>query len=202
MAITNGYLTRNELKAALAIGTADTADDTLLDEIVNTSSRLIDEYTGQFFYAITGGTATFTPETYYTVNTLPFTSVTTLKTDEDGDGLYEITWSATDYQALPSNAPTFGQPYTRIEVRPTGTRAFPINLTSSVQIVGNFGWSSCPSEVAQAATIQATTIYEARKSPFGIAGATETGIIRMSSRMHPEAQLLLEGYRLHDGIIG
>ena len=33
MAITNGYLTRNELKAALAIGTADTADDDLLDEI-------------------------------------------------------------------------------------------------------------------------------------------------------------------------
>lgn len=202
MAITNGYLTRNELKAALAIGTADTADDTLLDEIVNTASRLVDQYTGQFFYSITGGTATFTPETYYTVNTLPFTSVTTLKTDEDGDGIYEVTWSATDYQALPSNAPLFTEPFTKIEARPTGTKAFPLNLTSSVQIVGNLGWTSCPSEVAQATTIQCTTIYEARKTPFGIAGATETGIIRMSSRMHPEAQLLLDGYRLHNGIIG
>jgi hypothetical protein len=77
-----------------------------------------------------------------------------------------------------------------------------MNLTSSVQIVGNLGWSSCPPEVEQAATIQATTIYESRKTPFGIAGATETGIIRMTSRMHPEAQLLLDGYRLHNGIIG
>jgi hypothetical protein len=202
MAITNGYLTRAELKTALAIGTADTADDVLLDEIVNTASRLVDAYTGQFFYKITAGTATFTPETYYTCNTLPFTSITSLKTDEDGDGLYEITWSATDYQALPSNAPLFTQPYTRIEVRPTGTRAFPINLTSSVQIVGDLGWTTHPADVGQATTIQATTIYEARKSPFGIAGATETGIIRMSSRMHPEAQLLLEGYRLHNGIVG
>lgn len=202
MAITNGYLTRNELKAALAIGTADTADDDLLDEIVNTASRLVDQYTGQFFYAIAGGTATFTPETYYKVNTLPFTSVTTLKTDEDGDGIYEVTWSATDYQALPTNAALFGDPFTAIEVRPTGTKAFPINLTASVQIIGNLGWSACPSEVAQATTIQATTIYESRKTPFGIAGATETGVIRMTSRLHPEAQLLLDAYRLHDGMIG
>jgi hypothetical protein len=202
MAIVNGYLTRAELKTALAIGTADTADDTLLDEIINTASRLVDQYTGQFFYPITGGTATFTPETYYTVNTLPFTTVTTLKTDEDGDGIYEITWSATDYQALPSNAPLFGEPYTKIEARPTGTRAFPINLTSSVQIVGNLGWSTHPAEVGQATTIQATTIYESRKTPFGIAGATETGIIRMTSRLHPEAQLLLDGYRLHNGMVG
>lgn len=202
MAITNGYLTRAQLKAALAIQPSDTVDDTLLDEIVNTASRLVDQYTGQFFYAITGGTASFTPETYYTVNTLPFTSVTTLKTDEDGDGIYEVTWSATDYQALPGNAPLFDEPFTKIEVRPTGTKAFPINLTSSVQIIGNLGWSACPSEVAQATTIQATTIYESRKTPFGIAGATETGVIRMTSRLHPEAQLLLDGYRLHNGMIG
>lgn len=202
MAIVNGYLTRSELKQALAIGTADTADDTLLDEIVNAASRLVDQYTGQFFYAIPNGTATFTPETYYSVNTLPFTSVTTLKTDEDGDGIYEVTFAASDFQALPSNAPLFGDPFTRLEVRPAGTKAFPMNLTSSVQIVGNLGYLAIPSEVAQATTIQATTIYEARKTPFGIAGASETGIIRMSTRMHAEAQLLLEGYRLHAGVIG
>jgi hypothetical protein len=201
MAITNGYLTRSELKAALAIGTADTSDDTLLDEIVNTASRLVDDYTGQIFYQVAGGTATFTPQTYYSVNTLPFTALTSLKTDEDGDGIYEVTWQTSDYMLLPSNAPLFSEPYRRIETRATGALAFPINLTSSVQIVGTLGWSSVPSAVAQATTIQATTIYEARKTPFGIAGANETGIIRLSTRMHPEAQLLLEGYRLHNGAI-
>jgi hypothetical protein len=44
MAITNGYATRNQIKAALRIGTADTQDDELIDNCAGAASRLIDGY--------------------------------------------------------------------------------------------------------------------------------------------------------------
>ncbi len=49
MAITNGYCTLAELKASLAI--TDSVDDTPLEAAVTAASRMIDDYTGRFFYA-------------------------------------------------------------------------------------------------------------------------------------------------------
>ena len=56
MAITNGYTTRNQIKAALRIGTADTIDDDLIDNCAGAASRLIDGYCNRKFWA--AGSAT------------------------------------------------------------------------------------------------------------------------------------------------
>ena len=48
MAITNGYSTLAELKAALTI--SDSTDDAALEAAINAVSRMIDDYTGRFFY--------------------------------------------------------------------------------------------------------------------------------------------------------
>ena len=48
MAITNGYCTLAEIKAALRL--TDTADDTLLENSIEGASRRIDGYCGTFFY--------------------------------------------------------------------------------------------------------------------------------------------------------
>jgi hypothetical protein len=50
MAITNGYATRNQIKAALRIGTADTQDDELIDNCAGAASRLIDGYANRQFW--------------------------------------------------------------------------------------------------------------------------------------------------------
>jgi len=51
MAIVNGYATRNQIKAALRIGTADTQDDELIENCAGAASRLIDGYANRQFWA-------------------------------------------------------------------------------------------------------------------------------------------------------
>lgn len=201
MAITNGYCTRADLKIALAIGTADSADDAVLDDIVNATSRMIDEYTGQFFYQIAGGTAFYAPHSYEEVNIDPLTSVTSLAIDTDGDGTYDTVLAATDYILEPVNAAMFGKPFTCIELAPATTVAFPADLNKGVRIIGNFGYSSTPPAVAQACIIASSHLYEARKAYLGVIGGADTGgVIRLSQKLHPEAVVLLEGHRKYDGM--
>jgi hypothetical protein len=47
----NEYATRAQIKAALRIGTADTQDDTLIDNCAAAASRLIDGYANRQFWA-------------------------------------------------------------------------------------------------------------------------------------------------------
>jgi hypothetical protein len=54
LAITNGYASLNEVKAALRI--TDNVDDSLLEMAVESASRLIDGYASRQFYSY--GTAT------------------------------------------------------------------------------------------------------------------------------------------------
>lgn len=202
MAHTNTlYAETEDVKKALAISVSDAEDDELLHQIVESVSRMIDEYTGQFFYS-TAGTAYYTPQLNSIVETDPFTSVTSIQTDEDGDGVYEITWQAGDYYTQPYNAAMFGKPYTAIQVAPDGDQAFSPSIPKSLKLVATFGWASVPAAVKQACIIAATTLYEGRKAPFGIVGSSEQGtVLRLSNRLHPEAALLLEPYRLHDGVV-
>lgn len=63
-------------------------------------------------------------------------SITSLKTDDDGDGTFETTWAATDYQLLPMN----GVPYEAIEISDFGTQSsFAAGVRRGVEIVGSFG---------------------------------------------------------------
>lgn len=196
------YCSTEDLKAALAITATDAADDALLHTIAETASRLIDDYTGTQFYSVTGGTAYYTAKSYGVVEIDPFASITSVATDDDGDGVFETTWAATDYVAHPLNYSLLERPITALQVTPDGNYAFPMGLVKAVRIVGNLGWpNDVPAQVKQAAILTGTTLYESRKAPFGIVGSTETGVLRMSSRLHPEAQLLLEGFRLHDGVV-
>lgn len=57
MSITNGYATRNQIKAALRIGTADTVDDDLIDNCAGAASRLIDGYCNRKFWAVGSATS-------------------------------------------------------------------------------------------------------------------------------------------------
>jgi hypothetical protein len=55
--------------------------------------------------------------------------------------------------------------------------------------------------VKQAAIIQAGAVWSSRTSPFGIIGSQELGgILRQTRALHPEAQVLLDGFRKRDGL--
>ena len=49
MAITNGYASLADVKAALRIPSADTIDDSLLETAIESASRMIDSYTARTF---------------------------------------------------------------------------------------------------------------------------------------------------------
>lgn len=197
------YASLTEFKQAIGIGTADTTDDTALQSVLDATDALIDLYTDR-----KQGFGTATETRYYTASnwnyllTDDIVSVTTLQTDDNGDGTYETTWvSGTDYVLAPRNAALDGWPYTEIDTSVNAPKAFPVGVYLGTKVVGVFGWPSVPSAVKQAAIIQANAVWMSRSSGFGVIGSQELGgILRQSRALHPEAQVLLDAYRKREGL--
>jgi len=61
LAITNGYCTLADVKAALRV--TDTLDDTLLEVAVESASRLIDGYCNRYFYKTAASEVRYYPAT-------------------------------------------------------------------------------------------------------------------------------------------
>jgi hypothetical protein len=197
------YASLAQFKAAVGIGTADTADDTALQNVLDATDTLIDLYCDRK----TGfGTATetryYTAEAYQYVLTDDLVSITTLQTDDDANGTYETTWtSGTDYVLAPRNAALDGFPYTEIDTSVTWPRNFPKDVYLGVKVLGVFGFPSVPAAVVQAEIIQAGAVWNSRTAPFGVIGSADLGgILRMSRALHPEAALILEPYRKRNGL--
>jgi hypothetical protein len=197
------YATLAEFKSAIGIASTDTADDTPLQSVLDATDALIDLYTDR-----KQGFGTATETRYYTATEWQYTiiddlvSVTTLTTDDNGDGTYPTTWTAgTDYNLAPGNAALDGWPYTQIDVSVTYPRNFPRDVYRGVKVVGVFGWPAVPPAVKQAALIQAGAVWSSRTSPFGVIGGEALGgILRQTRALHPEAQVLLEAYRRREGL--
>lgn len=197
------YVTLAIFKDTLQIPSADVTDDTRLQSVLDATDQLINNYCER----PTGFIAS-TQTRYYTAERGDFCliddliSLTTLQTDNDGDGTYETTWSGTDYILAPRNAANNNQPYNEIDTAPGFPKVFPVEYLG-VKVVGSFGYkaTTAPEAVRQAALIQAGAVYFSLTAPSGaIGGADLGGIIRLARALHPEAQVLLEPYRKRLGL--
>ncbi len=101
MAITNGYATLAQVKAALRI--TDSVDDPLLEMAIESGSRAIDGYANRNFYSSGSAVRVFTPSDSFVTEIDDLISLTTLKTMTDDDSTFDTTWSASDYQLEPLN---------------------------------------------------------------------------------------------------
>ena len=195
MTITNGYCTLAQIKARLDID--DFKDDAILESVIQGVSRSIDAMTGRRFYSTTADeTRYYTAQFDDVLYTDDLLSITTLKTDDDGDRTYENTWATTDYDLLPDNAALDGKPYTRIELAPNGDYAFPIGAKKGIQIVGRFGYNavdSYPDVVREACLIQSASIFKRKDAPFGVTGSPEMGQMSPISKLDPDVELMLRG---------
>jgi hypothetical protein len=204
VAISNGYATLNQLKAALRIPTADATDDSMLNMAVESASRLIDAYCGRNF--ILAGTATryFNTTDPYVVQIDDARSITQVQTSSSEDGIYDITWDLTahtgDIQPEPINDYIGGivWPFTRL--RAIGDYVFPVDLENTVKVTASWGWPTVPITVQQATVIQALRIYKRLESPLGVAGIGDLGVMRVSKGLDPDVAQLVEGYRRFTGI--
>ncbi len=201
MALTNAYCTLSDLKTSLAI--EDITDDTALEAAILTASRMIDDYTGRFFYR-DGTTATpvvryYTAQDWYTCNVDDFVSLTQIATDDNFDQLYTTIWQSDDYMVEPVNNPRRGWPLSRLLA--IDSYIFPYNLPQSVKVTAVWGWPSVPAEIAMAAKLQASRLFIRRQSPFGIAGTPELGTVRLTSRLDPDVEALIRPFRKMNGLV-
>ena len=192
------YATLPEFKAWVTL--TDTVDDVVMANVLDSTTRWIDEYCDRHFWQDgTSGSEvarTFIPCHQYRLHVDDLVSITTFKTDEAGDGTFETTWSASDYQLQPVNRPT-GRPYTRVQA--VAGRLFPIPYdymrSNRVEVTGVWGWPAVPDTVKQACLIQSQRVLKRRYSPEGVAGFGEFGAVRIGSRLDPDVQQLLDPYR-------
>lgn len=195
------YCTPAELKAR--VGIDDTLDDDQILVACEAVSRWIDGYCERRFYRATE-TRTYTPSGSYGLDVDDLVSVTTLKTDADGDGVYETTWATSDYQLLPVNpgAAPETRPYTAIKA--IGSLTFPAAWSgygrgNSIELVGVFGWPAVPDPVKTAAAILVADFLKLGSMTFGVQGYGDYGAIR--ARMSGPATQLLDRYRKHPVLI-
>ena len=202
MAITNGYATRNQIKAALRIGTADNSDDDLIDNCAGAASRLIDGYCNRKFWSVGSATSrvyTAEDDYYCSIDDIAGTALT-LKTSSLADGVFDVTWTVTDYQLEPLNGNLDGLTWSYDKIRAVGDYLFP-NINANygtqalVQVTAIFGWPSVPEPVTQATIIQASRLFKRYDSPLGVAGFGDMGAIRVSRALDPDVAQLVEPYR-------
>jgi hypothetical protein len=201
MAMTNPYASLNDVKAAARI--TDTIDDGLLEIAIESSSRDIDAYTERVFYS-TGATAVarvYIPQDIYLVETDDIISVTTLKSDSTGNGTFDVTWAASDYQLEPLNGRAGGIDTPATRIRAIGDYLWPVyeprNVNSnqaSVQVTGRFGFASIPSAIKQATILASLRAYKRYESPTGVLGFSDMGVVRVG-RLDPDVERLIQPYR-------
>jgi hypothetical protein len=201
VALTNCYCTLSDLKTSLAI--EDIQDDTGLEAAILTASRMIDDYTGRFFYR-DGTTAApvtryYTPDSWYITNLDDFVSLNQIALDDDFDQTYTTILAASDYLIDPVNNARRGWPYTRITA--IDRYIFPYAYPQSVRVQAVWGWPSIPAEIAMATKIQASRLFIRRQSPFGIAGTPELGTVRLTSRLDPDVEALIRPFKKMNGLV-
>jgi hypothetical protein len=196
MAITNGYGTLAGYKSRYDI--EDNDDDALIEAVITAISRQIDNICWQRFYTTASDeTRYFTPaHTDYLKPNLPIISITTLKTDRDGDRTYETTWATTDYDLKPFDASTDSEPYRWIELTPNGDYSFP-KIAKGVEIVGKFGWSTTPPMIEEACYLGAHRLIKRQDTRLGVSAAAALGQIQVqvrNLRADPDFMLLVSPF--------
>lgn len=195
MAITNGYCTLNEVKAALRI--SDSVDDTLLENAVEAASRRIDGECSRRFYqdgSATARTYATANNTLVIVDDISTATGLVVKTDSNGDGTFETTLtSGVDYQIEPANALAQGRPIERLRALNTG---FPVaaNGRNLIEVTGRWGWPSIPDAIREATILLASRQFKRYDSPLGVAGFGDLGAI-IVRRIDPDVAAMIAPFR-------
>ena len=214
---TPNYVTVDQFKAYTRSGSMNesvvSAADPLMAQAIATASRAIDSYTGRRFYADGSATArtfnsaqiirsvgpTFVGERLDVYDISDPASII-VKTDTDGDGVFETTWTTADYYTEPLNGVVDGLegwPVTRI-IAVSTRQLFPIPiqwayLKPSIQVTAKWGWAAIPDVVVSATLMTALDLLSMKDAKFGNIGWGEYGPVRARANLKV-AELLDESY--------
>lgn len=192
------YCSIEELKSRLGID--DTADDFEATIAVQGACQSINDITGRYFWRGTD-TRTYVPWSIYEAHIDDLVSLTALKTDDDGDGVFETTWTTGQYQLQVApgkfNTSAKGEAWPYTSIRALGNARYfpvinPMTRVDLVQVSGVFGWPAVPLAIKQAALIAAADLFKIKDAPFGIAGYGQFGAVRV--RQNPRVMALISRY--------
>lgn len=199
MPITNGYTSLADIKARLSI--TDAVDDVSLELAVEAASRAIDGVCEQRFYldASTSARTYRVPALRAGDSTMidPFDGSTTptVAIDDDGDGTFETALVVgTDVQLEPL-VRTDPEPRPVTELRFLSRGVGASSGRPQLQITAKWGWPAVPKAVKQAAEIVAIDLFKSKDAPFGVAGSSEFGVLRIRDSVAAQAAMLLRPYR-------
>lgn len=201
MAIVNGYATLNELKARLSIPAADTADDSILEAVVEAASRAIDKVCNRYFFSTAAGQVRyFTAASSVLVLIEDCQAVSAVATDRNLDRTWSNAIPAADYELGPLNNPSISYPYTELRMKPLAGEAFDLSR-EAVKVTGTFGFSAVPDAINEACLILAGRLFKRKDAPFGVAGGGEVGQSIAIRAIDPDVQVLIAPYR-KIGLVG
>lgn len=200
MALTHGYVSLADLKEA--VGDDEPLDDTRYEASIGAASRMIDGWLdpagSRHFWKTTSPVArVFFPLNRYLL--LPgFIANTTglvVKTDDNGDGTFETTWTVgTDYQA--QRLDVAEGPCSRLVA--VGAKGFPVNgRRQSVEVTtAEWGCDGIPDLARQSAQILAIALYKSKSFTGGSIGFNQVDNVGGWS-IYDLARSLVERYQLN-----
>jgi hypothetical protein len=174
------------------LGITDATESSTMQTSIAAAAGWINGYCGRHFNRITE-TRTFEPDNVWLLNTddiVPGTAIT-VSVDQDGDGIYEQSWTqGTDYQLRLGdhryniNDTGIARPYRQLQVIQSGKWlpfTWPYTPLNRVQIATTWGWTAIPWQVAEANRILAADEFKMKDAPFGVAGVGDFGVVRIQS---------------------
>ena len=118
-----------------------------------------------------------------------------MKTSTGADGVFDVTWTSTDYQLEPLNGVVSGGPTPSTLIRAIGDYAFPTAMgEATVQVEGTFGFSSVPTAIKQATVILGSRIFKRNDAPLGVTGFGDLGVIRVG-RVDPDVEAMVSPWK-------
>lgn len=204
MAIVNGYATVQHLRDELG-DSASKVPPSLLERAIHAASRGLDDVCDRRFWKdATPAVRTYRPAwstREYPYGTVAVDDIATttgliVKTDPSLNGSFTDTWTlGTDFRLEPRNADrSDGQAYAWWRIVALGTKTLPAHAArDTVQVTATFGWSAIPEQITAACIIKAAQLFKRKDAPFGVAGVSEFGIVRIS-RNDPDVSALIDKF--------
>lgn len=194
MPIVNGYCTLAEVKARVGIPVADTADDAIIEAVIEAASRSIDRICNRVFYSSVAQVRYFDVHSGTKVFVDDLQSVTSVQTDRNLDRTFSNTVSASNYELGPLSNAAYGRPYTVIRMKPLASDTFDIGR-DMLKITGTWGWAAVPDAVNEACIMLSQRLYRRKDAPFGVTGGGDVGQSVAIRAVDPDIDSLLVGYK-------
>lgn len=190
------YATTEQFRAW--VGLTDLVDDAVISDALVAASSAVDKYCKTHFWQTTVGTnRVFDSCDSWQLRINDAAAITAVATDKDMDGTFETVWAAGDFQLLPLNPDAAPETLPFNAIRAVGAQTFPspTRRLGLIRVTGTWGWPAVPKSVFEATLLVTNRLQKRRRSPEGVAGFDEFGVVRISKQEDPDAARLLEPYR-------